>query len=156
MSSSLESLLGSVRIRELPRRAACRVETTTSLSEVYDRLRHEHAVAVLVYEGDDLVGIFTERDILNRTALEAELDRPIGDFMTREVVTVEASDRLSEAIRLMTDRHIRHLPLCEQGVSDGRLVGGRDVLRLIADYYPDALLNLPPRLHQRLDREEGG
>ncbi len=107
-------------------------------------------------EGDELVGIFTERDILNRTALEAELDRPVGDFMTRDVLTVEAGDRLAAAIRTMTDRHIRHLPLCDQGVPDGHLIGGRDVLKLIADYYPDALLNLPPRLHQRLHREEGG
>ncbi len=156
MSSKIESLMRSARISALPKRPVCKVDPTTTLGDVYERLEREHSVAVLVFDGAELVGIFTERDILNRTSLEGDVDTPIGELMMRGVVTIEEDARLSEAITVMSERGIRHLPLCREGKADGTLIGGRDVLKLVADYYPETLLNLPPRLHQKLMREDGG
>jgi CBS domain-containing protein len=111
---------------------------------------------VLVEEDGKLVGIFTERDILNRTALEGDPETPIEALMTRDLVTMEPTASVGAAITLMTERRIRHLPLVG---SDGRasgMIGGRDILRLLAEYFPETLLNLPPQLDQELLRPEGG
>jgi CBS domain-containing protein len=145
-----------VRIRDLPRRAVCRVAPATSLGEVYRLLDEEHSVAVLVCEEDTLLGIFTERDILYRTALEGELSTPVGELMSSNLVTLGADQQLAEAIRTMVEKGIRHIPVLETGEREAGLIGGRDVLRLIADYYPETLLNLPPRLDQQMTRPEGG
>ena len=155
MSSSIERILAEVCIRELPQRRVCLVEPTTPLSEVYRLLDEEHSVAVLVCEGPELLGIFTERDVLYRTAFESDPEAPIGDLMTRDPVTLADDDRLVEAIRTMAEKGIRHVPIVGREGGETGLVGGRDVLKMIADHFPETLLNLPPRLHQALPTPEG-
>lgn len=156
MVSRIDGILESVRIHELPRRRTCSVSPTTTLGEVYTRLNAERSVAVLVEENGRLLGIFTERDVLNRTVLEGELERPISELMTKDVVSLATDARLAGAVGVMIDRGIRHVPLVEESGSTAGMIGGRDVLRLIADYYPETMLNLPPRLDQKLTRLDGG
>ncbi len=155
MSSDFDQVLADVRISELPRRPVCRVEPSTPLGEVYRRLAAEHCVAVLVYEGSKLLGIFTERDILYRTALEGDLETPVSDLMSRNLVTIAGDDRLAEAIHTMAEQGIRHVPVSGSEGDETGLIGGRDVLKMIAEYFPEALLNLPPRLHQKMSTPEG-
>ena len=156
MGRSVEQLLAEIRIRDLPRRRVCVVEPSTPLGEVYRLLDEEHSVAVLVCAGGELTGIFTERDILNRTALEGDPATPVGELMSPVKASLTPDDRLADAIGLMHETGYRHIPLT--GTDSGRpgLVGGRDILKLIADYYPQTLLNLPPRLNQQMTRPEGG
>ncbi len=157
MPSRIDRILSTVRIDELPRRRVCRVVPSTTLGEVYRLLDEEQSVAVLVEEDGVLVGIFTERDVLDRTALEGDLETPISELMTRDdLVTLRVDAGISEAISAMTTRRIRHIPLVDSEGREVGLIGGRDVLRLIADYYPETLLNLPPRLHQRMNQLDGG
>lgn len=153
---SVESLLAKARIRELPRRRVCTVSPSTSLGEVYRLLDEEHSVAVLVCEGNELVGIFTERDILNRTAFETNLEAPISDFASEVRASLTTDHRLADAIAVMYESGYRHIPLPDSEGARPGLIGGRDILRLIADYYPETLLNLPPRLNQQMTRAEGG
>ncbi len=155
--SRIDRILDSVHIDQLPRRRVCRVVPSTTLGEVYRLLEETESVAVLVEENEVLVGIFTERDVLDRTALEGNLETPISELMTKDdLVTLKAEAGITDAISAMTTRRIRHIPLVDEEGRERGMIGGRDVLRLIADYYPETLLNLPPRLHQRMSRPEGG
>ncbi len=156
MSTDFDQLLVDVRLNDLPRRRVCRVEPSTTLGEVYRRLDEERGVAVLVCDGPSLLGIFTERDILYRTALEGDPDTPIGDLMTSDLVTLSSDGKLVEAIGTMSERGIRHLPLLGPRGEEAGLIGGRDVLKMIAEFFPETLLNLPPRLDQKMRRPEGG
>lgn len=156
MSSGIDRILGEIRIRDLPRRRVCVVEPPTTLGEVYRLLDEEHSVAVLVCDDTGLVGIFTERDILNRTALEGDPDTPIGELMNSIKASLTTDHRLADAIELMRETGYRHIPLQDDKGPKPGLVGGRDILKLIAGYYPEILLHLPPRLHQQMTRPEGG
>lgn len=127
-----------------------------ALGEVYRVLDDEHSVAVLVCDDSGLVGIFTERDILNRTALEGDPETPIGELMNSIKASLTPDDRLAVAIEMMCETGYRHIPLPGNEGSKPGLVGGRDILKLIADYYPETLLNLPPRLDQQMTKPEGG
>jgi len=153
---SIEKLLSTVKISELPRRPVCTVSPSTSLGEVYRLLDEEHSVAVLVCEGTDLVGIFTERDIVNRTALEGDSETPIGELMNPVQGSLGPEDRLADAIAIMHERGYRHVPLVGAKGEKPGLIGGRDILKLIAECHPQTLLNLPPRLDQRMNTPEGG
>lgn len=77
--------------------------------------------AVLVTEGDRLVGIFTERHYARDVFLKgrASPDTRVGDVMEREVITVSPDETVDRCMALMTERRIRHLPV----MAGGRLVG---------------------------------
>ncbi len=155
MRSGIGRILAEGLIRELPQRRVCVVEPSTPLGEVYRLLDEEHSVAVLVCDDTGLVGIFTERDILNRTALEGDPDTPIEELMNPIKARLTPDHRLADAIELMHKTGYRHIPLQDERGAKPGLVGGRDILNLIADHYPETLLNLPPRLHQQMTRPEG-
>ena len=157
MARSIEEILRDVRIDEVKLRPAVRATPETPLAEVYALLETSSHGAVLICEGKKVCGIFTERDVLYRTALEApDPSTPIGELMTRDPVTLCRDARLAEAVRVMTERGYRHVPLADdEGRYEG-LLASRNVLRFIADHFPEAVLNLPPRLHQRMLTPEGG
>lgn len=157
MRRTVEEILALVGIDALARERYQRVSSSTPLSEVYRVLDDRRTGAVLVCDDDRLVGIFTDRDVLYRTAAEStDPDTPISELMSREPETLSAGHRVADAIEMMTTRGYRHIPLVD---GEGRLTGlltSRDILRFIADHFPEAVLNLPPRLHQQLNRPEGG
>jgi len=69
--------------------------------------------ALLVYEGERLFGIVTERDYLRRVALEGRDERttPVREITTRELVYVRPDASIDECMAVMTERRIRHLPV---------------------------------------------
>jgi CBS domain-containing protein len=78
--------------------------------------------AMVIVEGErEVVGIFTERDIVRVVAQEGAqgLSAPVARFMTRDVVFANPGDAVDSLLERMTDRRIRHLPVCV----DKRLVG---------------------------------
>jgi len=100
------------------------VKTATremSLRDVARLMREGDMGAVPVVEGDKLVGIVTDRDIVVR-AVADELDAAtkIGEVMTGEVFSVKENDFVFEAIRLMGDRQVRRVPIVNEA---GELVG---------------------------------
>ena len=70
---------------------------------------------VPVVDGDRVVGIFSERDVIRQIASRgaACLDEPISDVMTSPAQTVEPGMSVLTALSLMTQRRMRHLPVCE-------------------------------------------
>jgi CBS domain-containing protein len=85
-------------------------------------LLHSRRVgAMVVLENGDVVGILSERDLVRVVAElgEGGLNKPISDCMTRDVIFAQPHQTVDELLELMTDRKIRHLPVC----IDGRLKG---------------------------------
>ncbi len=87
--------------------------------------------ALLVTDGDKIVGIFTERDYARKIALKGHSSRstPVGDIMTSHVMYVRPSQTNEECMALMTDNRIRHLPVLDQG----RLIGILSIGDLVKD-----------------------
>ena len=86
--------------------------------------------SLLVTEDDEIVGIITERDYLRRVAIEGKTAKgtKVREIMTAEVIYVEPSCDVEEALALMTDRRIRHLPVVD-GDSLKGLVSIGDLVR---------------------------
>ena len=104
MPRSIEEILQEVRIDEVKLRPAVRTAPETPLSEVYELLEASSHGAVLICEGDKVCGIFTERDLLYRTALEGlDAATPISELMTADPVTVGTRDRVAQAVQVMTE-----------------------------------------------------
>ncbi|MFC0684311.1 CBS domain-containing protein [Novosphingobium clariflavum] len=97
----------------------CQIDTV--VSEAAGILAQRRIGALPIMDGDTLVGIFSERDVLYRLHDSGPdmLQKPVAEVMTSPPVTVEPATPVLSALALMTRRRIRHLPV----VQDGRMVG---------------------------------
>lgn len=91
--------------------------------------------AMMVMEGDTLIGIFSERDYTRKVALQGRNSRetPVADIMTREPITVSPDTRTRACMALMSAHKIRHLPVVDQHQVLG-MISIRDIMDdMIAD-----------------------
>lgn len=100
------------------------VWTIPPKATVFDALQlmAEHDIgALLVVEDDDVVGICSERDYARKLILhgKSSMNTSVDEIMTREVVFVSPDLSVAKCMALMTEKHIRHLPVLD----NGRLVG---------------------------------
>jgi CBS domain-containing protein len=103
-------------------REVLRIDASATVYDAIVRMVEGNVGALLVYEGDRLAGIVTERDYLRRVTLQDRDERttPVGEIMTAELVFVGPDASVEECMAVMTDRRIRHLPV----VTDEREVVG--------------------------------
>jgi CBS domain-containing protein len=107
-------------------------------SMVYDALRimaEKDVGALLVLEHDKVVGIFSERDYARRVILEGKSSKtaPVRDLMARQVYSVGPDELIETCMKLMTDKHIRHLPVMENDQLIGIITIGDVVKKMISD-----------------------
>jgi CBS domain-containing protein len=98
------------------------ISASATVLEATILMNEQKIGALVVMEGERVAGIFSERDVLRRVvakALPPAIVR-IEQVMTSEVVCCHPETDLDEASRIMRDRRIRHLPVCDE---DGRLLG---------------------------------
>ena len=97
------------------------VAPETTVMEAANEMRAAKIGALLVMRDDRLVGILTERDILNKVVAEnrAPDEVEVNEIMTTEVVVISPGRSIRDAMRIVTKKHLRHLPV----VDDGQLVG---------------------------------
>jgi predicted transcriptional regulator len=102
-----------------------------SIQSLSQRLRREHIGAVVVsYDGKTIDGIISERDIAHGVDVHgnALLDKKVGDLMTTAVFTCTRDDTVSQLMKLMTEKRIRHVPVFENDELIG-LVSIGDVVK---------------------------
>jgi CBS domain-containing protein len=92
--------------------------------------------AMLVMEGDKLVGVLSERDYTRKVALQGKNSREtlVSEIMTPDVITVSPQTRTRECMALMSQHKIRHLPVVDKGKVLG-MISIRDIMDdIIADH----------------------
>jgi signal-transduction protein with cAMP-binding, CBS, and nucleotidyltransferase domain len=111
------------KILEQKGREVIRIEGDATVLEAVQAMVDANVGALLVTGSDanDVHGIFTERDYLRRVAVQGltERDTQVREVMTSPLVVITPETTVEEAMALMTDRRIRHVPV----VSDGNVVG---------------------------------
>jgi CBS domain-containing protein len=97
--------------------------------EALRRMAEKDVGALLVLDGERLVGVISERDYARKVILHGKSshDIPVREIMTDKVITVHPGQTVEECMALMTEKRIRHLPVVEGGkvigiVSIGDLV----------------------------------
>lgn len=91
------------------------VEPDTSVYEALQLMADKDIGAVLVLDAGMLVGIFSERDYARKVVLRGKTSREttVGELMTRVLFYVTPQQTIEECVALMTEKHIRHLPVLE-------------------------------------------
>lgn len=152
--------LGSEKVGQLPLKDPVRVAPETSLVDTLGRMRTSKSGCALIEENDELVGIFTERDVLTRV-IEAKisLKTPIAQVMTSEPKTLSIDSTIAQAVRVMDEGGYRNIPLTERR-PDGRVdvvkvLSARDLVTYFGSNFPEEVYNLPPDPGQLSRAREG-
>jgi len=96
------------------------IESSATMTEAAQRMMEFRCGSLMVLDGEQPVGIITERDVLRTCAAGKNLDHArVEECMTREIVTGTPDDEVKHVMGVLTRMRIRHLPILE----NGKLVG---------------------------------
>jgi CBS domain-containing protein len=151
--------LADEKLKMLSRRDPLTVRPGTTLARCLELIQ-ETGTGDSVFVTDEvghLKGVLTERDIFAKLVRRnVDLSKPVESMMIEHPWTLHLDEPIRHAIDLMQTGRYRNVPLVDD---DGALVGvvrPVDVLKYLAEAFPEELLNLPPRPHQRMVAQEGG
>ncbi len=124
-----------ITVRQLLQDKSGNLLVTTPGSTVFEAITimaDKRIGAMPVIDGDRLVGMFSERDYLQKVVLKDRSSREtrVSEIMNAPVITITPDTVLSDCMVLMTDKHIRHLPVVEEGRVTAMISIG-DVLKCI-------------------------
>jgi CBS domain-containing protein len=143
---SIKGEIAMATVRDMIRRKGGEVFGVAPEATVYEALASmakHNTGALLVKDGDNVVGIVSERDCVRKVELQGKnvRDTRIRDIMTSNVISVNCDQTVEECEALMMDKGIRHLP-----VYDGEKLAGflsvRDVLREVIEMQKTMLSEL--------------
>ncbi len=130
--NKMQDHLDNAEIAILKPKVPIAVEQQTSLANGI-RLMTSHNIGCLLVTDEDgrLVGVFTERDVLNRVACQVEdlTHARIVDYMTPEPFTLKVDMPIKQALHLMSVHEFRHLPLVDDDYKPEGVISFRDVVR---------------------------
>jgi len=125
-------------VRHLLQEKGGQLWSVTPQATVYQALElmaARNCGSVLVLDGQQLVGIFTERDYARKVVLKGKTSKTttVGELMTTEVLYVSPDDSIEDCMALMTQHRTRHLPVMENGQLAGLVSIGDIVKAVISD-----------------------
>ncbi|MEV0181723.1 CBS domain-containing protein [Streptomyces sp. NPDC050625] len=125
-------------VREIMTRDPVTVSEKTPLTDAARLMRENGIGDVIVAEGDHLLGLVTDRDLVVRALADQRDPRltVVGQVCSRDMVTCSSQDPVDEAIRLMREHTLRRLPV----VDDDRLVGALSLGDLAVERDRDSAL----------------
>ncbi|HXV64211.1 MAG TPA: CBS domain-containing protein [Vicinamibacteria bacterium] len=111
--------MGLLKIATVP---AVTVEPESSVLDAVRQMQEHNVGAAAVVEDGRLIGIFTERDVMNRVALHQKdvASTRVRAVMTRDPVTAKRDMPYGDALQMMVGQHFRHIPVLDD---EGRVVG---------------------------------
>ena len=113
----------------------CSVPQEAPVLEVIRLMAEQHIGSVLVMRGNDLIGIATERDYARKVILQgrSSVDTPVHQIMSTPVTCVSPDTTVQACMEIMTERHVRHLPVKDGGTVVGMVSIGDLVKAVIED-----------------------
>jgi len=104
-----------------------------TVEEAINILYEKHIGSVVLIDDDKkCVGIFTERDAIRLVAKNIELNQPLGNVMTKNVITIQENSSINEVRKIVLTHKIRHLPVVNQ---EDRIVGLLSVRAIVDQFF---------------------
>jgi CBS domain-containing protein len=121
------------------------VPPSATVRAAVEAMNERRVGCVLVVDGDRLVGVFTERDVLTKLALGHGLDATqVEEVMTPDPECLTLDDGIAYALNMMSVGGFRHIPLVDADQRPTGVVAMRNIVDYIVDLFPSEVLNLPP------------
>lgn len=145
-------------LKELDLREPLCVDADQPVATAIVAMRENRVGSVLVTRGGKLVGIFTERDVLNRLALGEHDPKRVAlkSVMRRDPETLTASAPMAYALNRMSQGGFRHVPLVDEHGRPTGTVSVRDIVDYLVNHFPDEILTTPPKPEVEFARSREG
>lgn len=145
MATTLAQSLRADPVSRLTLRHVCSVDVTTPIEQTLRCMTDRRVGCALVTEDGGLVGIFTERDFVDRVVTaDVDVAGPISSVMTRSPATIRQTDSIQNAIELMEGKGFRHLPVLGDDARPAGVLSVKDIVHYLVGYFPANVYNLPP------------
>jgi signal-transduction protein with cAMP-binding, CBS, and nucleotidyltransferase domain len=137
--NALERQIIADRISTLNPRTAVMVDASLPVREALNWLVSKGIGCLLIAEAGQVIGIFTERDALQKinTDIEKLAQKPVSDFMTPAPIALQSSDRIAFALHRMDLGGYRHVPIIDENQS-AKVISVRDILRYMTQRLTNA------------------
>jgi len=157
-SSSVESQLLAETLARLDLSDYCLVTADTSVRDAVGRMRVTRKnCAFIIGRGTQLIGILTDRDVLNRVATAPDVwDAPVSTVMTPAPDTLPPDAETAAALRLMEQGSYRNVPVVDQHGTITGNVTHFAILKFLTAHFPQAVYNLPPDPTNYPPERDGG
>jgi CBS domain-containing protein len=133
------------------------VPENAGVGDVIALMQEKRVGAVLVEAGGRLKGVFSERDVVVRILAEnLSLDTPVKEFLRPVPLHVAPSDQVGLAMELMAEHYLRHVAVTDDHLKILGIISVRNIIDCLAQQFPEAVINQPPRADQTMSAPEGG
>jgi CBS domain-containing protein len=134
------------------------IAPSISIREAIEEMKSNRVGCVLVEEKNRLVGVFTERDVLNRvTGQGLNIDEvKVSELMTPSPECLTPDDGVAYALNKMNVGGFRHIPLIDEVGKPVGVVAMRNIVDYIVQLFPEEVLNLPPSPLHTISRAREG
>ncbi|MDH4120287.1 MAG: CBS domain-containing protein [Deltaproteobacteria bacterium] len=132
--------MANLKIGKASRPAVCVAPSDSVLAAVRASIPEKVGAVAVVHQGK-LVGILSERDVMFKVIAHGKdpATTPVEEVMTKKVITVTPDTPVEECMRIMLERHIRHLPISPDGHTVTGMVSLRTVLQHLVEELKDYL-----------------
>lgn len=121
-----------------------------------ERMKKRRVGCILVLNGEHLVGIFTERDMVTRVlGQRGTMDLAMADVMTADPIAARADEPIKDVLSRFLRRGIRHMPVLDAMDRPIGTLSVRRAVHFLSDHTSDTLYNLPPT-HDQVPTSQGG
>ena len=125
--------------------APLRVAPAQTVADAVRLMRERRVGCLLVCEGERLVGVFTERDLMRRVlAAGLPLTTPVSACMTANPVVVGPKEPIGAAVRRMEEGGYRHLPVVDEAGRPTGVLSVKRIVHYLVEHFPGTIYNLPP------------
>jgi len=119
-------------------------------------MRGVSGACALVVDDGKLLGIVTERDVMNKVVGHPEmLPKPIEEIMSANPVALSQNSTVSEAIEIMGRGHYRNVPVIDDEGRATAALSVHAIVQFIIEHFPQDVSNLPPRPEQHMPTPDG-
>ena len=127
-----------------------------TVGEALDAVKRHGQGYVLIVDGQQPVGIMSEREVLMKVvARDVKYDRNVDTFMSHVAETLTQRDQIARAIELMNAGGERNIPIVDEAGNAVAVLRTLDIIHFLAEAFPAQVMNLPPRPHQLIPEPEG-
>ncbi|MEM0383966.1 MAG: CBS domain-containing protein [Candidatus Caldarchaeum sp.] len=118
-----------MKIKELIRRRPITVNSDATLHDVIKLMAEQNIGFLVVVEGSDIVGVFSERDVIRSLAEEKNLDKKVKDITRTDIIKLRSDRTIEEAAQVMGKHRIRHIVVVDEKDKLAGVVSVRDILQ---------------------------
>ena len=157
MMTGSQASLCNQSVGNLYTRNPVTVSEQAPVRDVIALMQEKRIGAILVEAEGRLRGVFSERDVVTRVLAEnLSLDTSVKEFLRPVPVSIRPTDEVGKAMDLMAEHYLRHLAVTDDQLKILGILSVRNIIDCLAQQFPEAVINQPPRADQIMSAPEGG